>query len=490
MENINNKTKYHKYFIALLLLWFVVYFLPLKNLVTVWLGSETYTYCFFIVPIVLYLIYEKKNELAAINYQITWWPLIPLFITQAVYLLADLSGISVITQLAAYGSLLCLVALVYGNQLVKAIIFPLFYMVLAVPMGEELMPALQNVTANISVYLVQLVGIPVYREGLFIYIPNGTFQVAEACSGIRFLIAMIAIGLLYAYMFYRSNYRRIIFVVISLVLPVIANGIRAFGIIYIGHKTDMEYATGADHIIYGWLFFSIVLILLISIGKMWREDDQINSNTTLNNHKKSKVIKTSTKHANISFVLASLLLLIQPIYQYQIIKVQTNHTNNLPNEKSNPPFWGPTFYNTDSESVITENVILNNQQINITVYRANYLYDNHEKELINSGNRFFDIDRFSIKKLQNVNITLQGKKIAATHLTIVNAAGQSVELLYWYRVGNTQSSHTLAIKKAQLFDKLTGGPGGGEVIILSINQAIKNDEMLNNILKKIPRLVQ
>jgi exosortase A len=477
------------------MLWFGVYITPLQNMVSVWLGSETYTYCFFIVPIVLYLIHEKRHELANIPIQITWWPLIPLALIQSVYLLADLSGIAVITHLSAYSSLIAIIAICYGMRLLQALLFPLAYLVLAVPMGEEFIPILQNITADISVYLVQLVGIPVYREGLFIYIPNGTFQVAEACSGIRFLIAMIAIGLLYAHLFYRSIYRRIIFVAISIVLPIIANGIRAFGIIYIGYKSDMEYATGADHLIYGWVFFSMVLILLMTIGKLWREDE-LEEQTLTTQAKVTATVQQPLplKSTILVSVVVALVLVVKPLYYHQITAVQQASVQQLNANKNSSTasasvleaFWHPSFEQADQEQVWQYHIDLNSQTLVVTVYQADYWIDNHQKELVNSGNRLFDVEQFSIKQQQPLTLTLDDQTtVSATKLTIVNAHEQRFDLIYWYQVASLQTSDLFAIKKAQLIDKLTGGTGGGSVRIIAYPSVPLSNQEIQQIVVQI-----
>ena len=99
-----------------------------------------------------------------------------------------------------------------------------------------------------------------------ISIPEGDFIIAEACAGLRFLIASIAFGAFFAVMVYRSWWRRLAFLALSMIVPIIANGIRAWGILYIAHLTNDVVAVEADHVVYGWGFFSAIILLLIVIG--------------------------------------------------------------------------------------------------------------------------------------------------------------------------------------------------------------------------------
>ncbi|MHA1114507.1 MAG: exosortase C-terminal domain/associated protein EpsI, partial [Alphaproteobacteria bacterium] len=113
----------------------------------------------------------------------------------------------------------------------------------------------------------------VFLDGIFISIPTGNFLVAEACAGVRFLIATIALGTLFADITYRSWWRRAAFMLLALSVPIIANGLRAFGIVMLAHLTDNKLAVGVDHIVYGWVFFAFVTFVLLAVGMTFREHD-------------------------------------------------------------------------------------------------------------------------------------------------------------------------------------------------------------------------
>ena len=96
--------------------------------------------------------------------------------------------------------------------------FPLAFMLFAVPVGEFLVPPMMEFTADFTVAAIRLTGIPVFREGLFFTLPTGAWSVVEACSGVRYIIASLTLGCLYAYLSYvsylkRSNFYSVCFVV-------------------------------------------------------------------------------------------------------------------------------------------------------------------------------------------------------------------------------------------------------------------------------------
>jgi EpsI family protein len=103
-------------------------------------------------------------------------------------------------------------------------------------------------------------------------IPSGAWSVVEACSGIRYLIASLVVGTLYAYLTYRSPWRRAAFVAAAIAVPIVANWLRAYMIVMIGHLSGNRLAAGADHLVYGWVFFGVVILVMFWIGSFWRED--------------------------------------------------------------------------------------------------------------------------------------------------------------------------------------------------------------------------
>ena len=113
-----------------------------------------------------------------------------------------------------------------------------------------------------------------YREGLQFIIPSGSWSVVEACSGIRYLIASITVGCIFAYLSYRSLRQApgCSFWWPSLV-PLVANWVRAYLIVMLGHLSGNELATGVDHLIYGWVFFGVVIMAMLLIGARWADPE-------------------------------------------------------------------------------------------------------------------------------------------------------------------------------------------------------------------------
>ncbi len=240
----------------------------------IWQRSETFAHGFLILPISLWLVWRQRAALQQLPLQPCWPALLLLAACGAAWLLADLAEVGIVRQYALAAMLPLTVLAVLGKRIAGALLFPLGFILLAVPVGESLVPPLIDLTANFTVDALRLTGIPVLRDGNNFSIPSGNWSVVDACSGLRYLISSITLGCLFAYLSYRTVWRRAAFVLASMLVPVAANGVRAYMIVMMGHLSGMTLAVGVDHLIYGWVFFGIVMLLLFWVGSFWREDGQ------------------------------------------------------------------------------------------------------------------------------------------------------------------------------------------------------------------------
>lgn len=240
----------------------------------IWLTSSTFNHCLLVPPITLYLVWLKRGELASVPPGIAPLGFGYAGLNALLWLGGALVSIAFVQQLAAVGILIGSIWMLIGDAAARRLLFPLAYLYFAVPEGEFLVPYLQDWTARVLVVLLRLAGMPVYLEGRMLSIPSGDWIVAEACSGINYLLATLAVGAVYAYLGFRSAWRRAAFMLLAIVVPLVANGMRAFGIVMIAHYSQYRYALGLDHFIYGWVFFGVVICLLFMIGNCFSDADE------------------------------------------------------------------------------------------------------------------------------------------------------------------------------------------------------------------------
>jgi exosortase A len=312
MMDTDTKASWHKAMLLLTLAWLAVIALlqpTFLSMAQIWERSETFAHGYVILPIALWLTWRKRHFLATVPANTDWRALLVILPLALGWLAARVGGVQVVEQYALVGILISTVWLVLGLRMWRALMFPLAFLLLMVPNGEALIPRLIEFTADFTVGAVKLIGIPVYREGPFFTLPSGEWNVVEGCSGLRYLISSITLGVLYAYLTYRTLWKRVAFSLAAVIVPVLANGMRATLIVLIAHYSDMKLALGVDHFIYGWVWFGIVMLVMFWVGLIWREDlDE--------DHPAAAAIKAQPTYAPVLALTA--LLALFPLYEAQL----------------------------------------------------------------------------------------------------------------------------------------------------------------------------
>ncbi len=236
-----------------------------------WIGSDTFTHGFLILPICLWLIWQRRATIAVLP-ATPFWPAIAVMIAIGFFwLLGEFAGVNTLSQFAAVAMLPALALLVFGWRLSWQLVLPLAFLFFMVPAGDFLEAPMMEWTADVTIAALRASGIPVYREGLFFTIPSGRWSVVEACSGLRYLIAAVVLGTIFAYVTYRSLRKRLAFIAAAILLAFVGNWARAYLIVMTGHLSGMTLAVGVDHIFFGWVFFGIVIGAAFAIGARWRD---------------------------------------------------------------------------------------------------------------------------------------------------------------------------------------------------------------------------
>ncbi len=403
-----------------------LFFSTLESMVDIWIRSETYNHCFFVIPGFVYLLFFRKND-QHYPIQPDWRFAIPLLPIGFFWLISGVSSILVFEQFAFVLMVVLGVVVICGWRLTKIALFPLFFLFLMVPAGDQLTPVMIDFTADFAVTGLRLLGIPVFREGTYFSLPTGHWSVVEACSGVRYLIASVTIGLLFAYINYVVWWKRLLFLAMSAIVPIFANGIRAILIVLLGHFSDMQLATGADHLVYGWFFFGVVMFLLFWIGSFWRdsidETDQVGTSAVdsspdnLNKPEMSphSASKQAAKHP-VSYrqfivctLLFALVLSIWPvwhghIYRFESVNVKagiSQSVNSLTLCEQCVIEYEPQFKNADL--TLNRKVLWGQNRVQVGIYATTYYSWKGDGELISSVNRTIAQD--------NNNSYLSGRRI-------------------------------------------------------------------------------
>ncbi len=249
----------------------VLFWPTLAATVRTWAGDKAFTHAFLIPMVSGYLIWDRRHLLARLSPKPSVVGLAVVAVGALGWFFGESGGALVVQQFSVVLIIQGLVLSILGWRVSRQMLFPLAYLYFAVPFGLFLVPDMQDLVAEFVVRALRIFGIPVFLDGTFITIPTSRFEVSEACAGLRYLIASLALGVLFANIMYRSWGRRLAFVALSIIVPLVANWIRALGIVLLAYVSNNKIAIGFDHIIYGWVFYTFVTILLLAIGMTFRE---------------------------------------------------------------------------------------------------------------------------------------------------------------------------------------------------------------------------
>lgn len=431
------------------------------RLVDIWWNSSTFNHCLLILPILAWLVWLRAGELAKLTPQPWLFGLVWVGAGAIVWLLGEAAGLAIARQAGLILMLQGCVPALLGPQITRGLIFPLFYSLFLLPVGEELVPPLQTVTADISMLLLRLTGIPAYIEGIFITTPGGLFAVAEACSGVKFLVAMAALGVLTAHLCFTSWTRRGIFLITALIVPVLANGFRAFSTIGIAQHWGVEFAASADHVIYGWFFFGLVIAILGAI--FWRWFDREPDDVPIDGAALASTYAAKPMPAIAIAGVAGLLVLAPTLWLTRVPVTPPAYPSvsslAVPGWTAAPPLtdWRPRFDGADSLSCTGFAAAGSNERVDLCV--ARYQWQEEGRELVGYGQGAVDPD-------SNWRWSENLAPIGPMRIEHI-ASDRHRAVASLYAVGATRTASATEVKWATLRARLLGGDERATALLVS-----------------------
>ena len=259
--------------LAAMFAWGVVWYWPTaSDIAGIWWRSDTFAHGLVVLPLFAWLVWRKREALGGLRPAPAAVVLPVLALSGLGWLAGEVVSVAALSHASLALVLVAGCVAVCGLRIARVLAFPFLFLFFGVPIGEFLLPVLMRHTADFTVFALRATGVPVYQEGLHFVIPNGRWSVVEACSGLRYLVASLMVGALYAYLNYSSLKRRLLFMLVALLVPIVANWVRAYITVRVGYHFGSEFVEGFIHIVYGWVFFGIVILLMFWIGNGWRED--------------------------------------------------------------------------------------------------------------------------------------------------------------------------------------------------------------------------
>jgi exosortase A len=426
---------------------------------------------FLILPISLWLVFRDRRTLASMEPAPNPWLALGLVVCGFAWLLGQMAEVAPTAQFALIGILVLTVAAVLGPRISRAMSFPLAFLLFAVPFGEFFLPQLMQWTADFTIMGLRLSGVPVYRQGLQFVIPSGTWSVVEACSGVRYLIASLMLGTLFAYLSYRTLRRRLIFIGVSFVVPIVANWLRAYLIVILGHVSGNRLAVGADHLIYGWLFFGLVILIMFQIGVRWRED--IGPEPV--EKQEDSVSVPGNRHGLLAAALASAVLAaLWPFLEWEIERGARPDVTRL--ETLGPvPGWAATEVSSDwtpqyltASASLRQEYVKDGDEKTAGVFIGYYRNQGDGRKLVSSDNALVRNSDPRWKKTLSgaATIAINGSSFGVRTGELRTMADARLSVWQWYWVGGRQTSSDYLAKAYTAFDRLIGKGDDSAVVIV------------------------
>ena len=248
-----------------------VFWQVLVRLVDAWIVDGNYSHGFLIIPIALYLVWERRAQLSAAAPRPSWMGL-AVFAGGILILLAGLWGSELfLSRFALVPVIAGIVWFVLGWNHLKILLFPIAFLLLMIPIPSiifnQIAFPLQMFASRVGEWAISVVGIPVLREGNVLILAHTTLEVAEACSGIRSLVSLITLGIVYGYFMDPRAWVRILIVVSAVPVAIVANGARVAGTGMAAHWIGKEAADGFFHEFSGWIVFLFAFVMILVIQK-------------------------------------------------------------------------------------------------------------------------------------------------------------------------------------------------------------------------------
>ncbi len=431
------------------------------SMVKIWYSSSTYSYGFVVVPISAFLVWRCRKPLKALHPAPSLLGLGLLLLFAVIWAAGNVADVQVIQQYAFIGMLDALVWAFLGGSAARILRFPLLFLFFAVPAGQSLVGPLQRLTAAFAVNAVRFSGIPAVQNGLLISTPSGDWRIAEACSGIRYLTSSVLIGVLFAGIAYRSWKRRVALVVMSVLVPILANAVRAYLIILLAYFSNNRIATGVDHVMYGWVFFSLVTAMLIGLALGWREPPVSDAEPA---PRPGPPAFAPALVARLSwFVTIAVLIVLSSSFAADFLWSRTppNHpieklwsapADWLPSEDLDHD-WTPHFETNQAGTAQT----FTNGALEVSLYIVSFPVKRRGVELVSASNAVEESGEWDVLNNDYREVTMSGEAVTVAEYWIARG-GQRRVIWVWYLAGDRLTAKPYEIKLIQAESRLAGRP--------------------------------
>ncbi len=252
---------------TLLILWVVAFYPIYPELFETWLNHSNNSHGLLVPLISIYFIWQQREKLNSIQISSSQIGMVILVISMLFYLISYAGGIAFVSRAMIVFSIIGIVLFTLGWKLFKIVAFPLLFLLFMVPVPTSVIGLvafpLQLFATNIAAFIIKIVSIPVYQEGNMLYFAQTQLEVAEACSGIRSIMALMMLSVIFVYLTGKGLWRKIIILASAIPIALLANIIRVSGTGILAHFYGDKVARGFLHEFSGMVVFAFGFIILV-----------------------------------------------------------------------------------------------------------------------------------------------------------------------------------------------------------------------------------
>jgi len=455
------------------------------SMVSIWYGSSTYSYGFVVVPISAFLVWRRRTRLKDMRPTTSFIGLALLLLFAVIWVSGNVADVQVVQQFAFIGLVDALVWTFLGTRAVRVLAFALLFLFFAIPAGESLVVPLQQFTAAFTVNALRFSGIPAVQDGFVLSTPSGDWKIAEACSGIRYLTSSIVVGVLFGGVAFRSWKRRIAFVLISALVPILANAVRAYLIVVVAYLSNNRIAVGIDHVIYGWVFFSLVTAVLIGVALGWREPDIPPAQSVQSSVDPPLAPIRVTR---LLWCLAAVILIVvSASATADFLWSRTPPNQPIARLWSAPAGWFATAGNSEHDWVPNLKTVesetsetFTNGSREVSRYIASYPMTRRGVELVNSSNAVGASSEWVLINSNYREATIASKPVRVAE-SLLARGGQRRIVWMWYLTDDQLTSSPYRIKAIQAKSRLLGRPQNVYLFAISARFEIDHSQAIDEL---------
>ena len=436
-----------------------------------------YAHGYLVLAIGLYLVYRKRETLASLTPCPSLMALFAVAASSLLWLAATVVDVLMVQSAALLLLIMSVIWAALGNQVARQLLLPVFFIGFALPVWSPLSSFLQELTADVVFWITRGFSVPALRQEHLIILPRGQLSIEEACSGLRYLLAALTLGTLYAYLNYQRFWSRVLVVVIAALAAILANIVRVFIVVYLAYATDMQHPLVKDHLSLGWfLFGGLVFVLLVLDVRLSRQSGGPDPGDRTGDKETAAVI-CRYGHFQRVLVLATTIGLIasgpaiawwahrQADVPQEIILELPAGAGGWSGPEITEDRWMPVYH-----GAITETRAYRKHGRELYLYVGHYPVQSQGRELINA------LNRISHQKIwrpvyPHGRVTKAGDQGVLEQL-LESASGRQRLVWYRYRVAGWYTTNKYVAKGLQVLGLVTGRP---QASVIAVSAGIEDD---------------